>query len=430
MSLTQDQVQSKNRLVRRRAFIKGQLTTFAKILETFGETPDIDALKIYMERLEKSFEPLAEITSELSELEPDTDHSHEYSEMEAEYIRLLAKGRKHEREILSHCVSTVTPEVSLPESPSPFIAPHSFTRLPEQSLPKFDGKYENWLSFRDDFESSIGSRLDLSNTQKLKYLRSCLSGEPERLVKSFGTTNESYKEAIKLLTETFEQKGKILERHINAIFNIPTMQRESASELSSLINTIQLHLSALKSLHQPIDQWSSILVFIVLNKLDKMTRREWKRAQKGNEFPNFNKLIHFLRETVIASDDNPSGHSSKEEKANNTMKIRQGRGADQVGKGPTRAQCFATAAGTNCTACNGSFHPLLRCHQFKAHSPKERHDIAVKASVCLNCLRPNHNTKDCGSTFSCLVCKRKHHTWLHYAEPTNTHAAPAASSQA
>lgn len=166
----------------------------------------------------------------------------------------------------------------------------------------------------------------------------------------------------------------------------------------------------------------------MLNKLDKATRREWTRAQKGNEFRNFEKLIHFLRETVIASDDNPIGHSGKEERINGASKARHGRGTDQVGKGPARAQCFATAIGPNCIACNGSSHPLLRCQQFKAHLPKERHDLAVKAALCLNCLRPNHNTKYCGSTFSCLVCKRKHHTWLHYAESTNTPVTAAATN--
>ncbi|XP_043283144.1 uncharacterized protein [Venturia canescens] len=430
MSLSPEEIRSRDRLVRRRAFVKGQLTAFRRVLETPETPPDIDTVKIYMERLEKYFEPLAELTAELAELEPEAGHTEEQLEMEAEYIRLLAKGRKCDREVSSFGPSTANAAEPVRESPSPFNVTHSFTRLPEQGLPKFDGKYENWLSFKDDFESSIGSRVDLSNTQKLKYLRSCLSDEPERLVRSFGTTNEGYPEAMKLLKETFEQKGKILERHINAIFNIPTMQRESATELCALINTTQLHLSALRSLEQPVDQWGSMLVFIILNKLDKTTRREWKRAQRGNEVPSFEKLIHFLRETVIASDDAPSGNTGKEEKANNTTKGKQGRGADPVGKGPTRTQCFVAATGANCPACNGSSHPILRCQQFKTLSPKERHGIAVKATLCLNCLRPNHNTKDCGSNYSCLVCKRKHHTWLHFAEPLNTPVAVSEGNQA
>jgi len=41
-------------------------------------------------------------------------------------------------------------------------------------MPTFDGKYENWLSFKNAFHSMIGSQTDLSEIDKLHYLKSAL----------------------------------------------------------------------------------------------------------------------------------------------------------------------------------------------------------------------------------------------------------------
>lgn len=40
-------------------------------------------------------------------------------------------------------------------------------KLPEAPLPTFDGKYENWLTFKNAFTNMIGSRTDLSDVDKL-----------------------------------------------------------------------------------------------------------------------------------------------------------------------------------------------------------------------------------------------------------------------
>ena len=54
-------------------------------------------------------------------------------------------------------------------------------KLPEASLSKFDGCYEEWLSFKDAFASMIGSQNDLNNVEKLPYLKS--SYPVKRLIK-------------------------------------------------------------------------------------------------------------------------------------------------------------------------------------------------------------------------------------------------------
>ncbi|KOX75128.1 hypothetical protein WN51_14550 [Melipona quadrifasciata] len=46
--------------------------------------------------------------------------------------------------------------------------------LPKIELPRFDGKMEEWLSFKDRFISMIDNKVTLSDIEKLHYLRSAL----------------------------------------------------------------------------------------------------------------------------------------------------------------------------------------------------------------------------------------------------------------
>lgn len=87
---------------------------------------------------------------------------------------------------------------------------HSTTqmKLPNMSLPAFDGRYEDWPTFQDLFTASIHNNKSLSGSQKLQYLKSCVKGEAASLIKSFTVTDANYREAWMLLEEQYDNTGK------------------------------------------------------------------------------------------------------------------------------------------------------------------------------------------------------------------------------
>lgn len=57
-------------------------------------------------------------------------------------------------------------------------------KLPQAVLPTFNGRVEEWLSFKDTFHTMIHKRDDIANVEKLQYLKSVLKDEALRKVQA------------------------------------------------------------------------------------------------------------------------------------------------------------------------------------------------------------------------------------------------------
>ena len=61
-------------------------------------------------------------------------------------------------------------------------------KLSKAPLPTFDGKFKNWLTFKNAFPSMTGSQMDLTEIDKLHYLKSALTREASNKIKIFSLT--------------------------------------------------------------------------------------------------------------------------------------------------------------------------------------------------------------------------------------------------
>lgn len=96
-------------------------------------------------------------------------------------------------------------------------------RLPKLQLSTFDGKFTEWQSFWDNFESVIDSNEDLSEIDKFSYLRASLRGSAASAIKGFPLTGENYSGAVKLLKERYGDSQKIISTHMDLLINLPVI---------------------------------------------------------------------------------------------------------------------------------------------------------------------------------------------------------------
>ncbi|XP_060810689.1 uncharacterized protein LOC106143274 [Amyelois transitella] len=104
----------------------------------------------------------------------------------------------------------------------------SLVRLPKITIPVFSGKYTEWSSFKDLFTSLIHNNCALDDVQRLHYLKT------------------------------------------------QSMSCESAQGLKDLLDTTSDCIHELTNLDIKVDTWDVIIIYIVSQKLDADTRKQWE----------------------------------------------------------------------------------------------------------------------------------------------------------
>ncbi|XP_018377648.1 PREDICTED: uncharacterized protein LOC108770510 [Trachymyrmex cornetzi] len=167
----------------------------------------------------------------------------------------------------------------------------SHVRLPKLSLPSFSGKYDEWFPFRDMFNSVIHLNSALSNAQKLQYLKSSVIGEASNIICSLELSDANYEVAWSRLRERYDNQRVVMQNHIRAIMELPSLAKENYIELRQIADGAAKHLHALQALKRPCDKWDDILIVILTSKLDSRTAREWQSSLTGAELPTLKQFV-------------------------------------------------------------------------------------------------------------------------------------------
>ncbi|XP_072757735.1 uncharacterized protein [Anoplolepis gracilipes] len=178
---------------------------------------DKAALRIRMNR--ELYHKYEEFNDELLLLETSDQHKEEFANVQDRFYTLVGKV---ERILNISARSAQTPASSADtDDTSNMIQPHDSgtavytkrrVKLPEASLPKFDGRYENWLSFKNSFIAMIDSQTDLEDVQKLQYLKSALTDEAANKLKILSIEGSNYAKAWELLKRSYETAVRVSKR--------------------------------------------------------------------------------------------------------------------------------------------------------------------------------------------------------------------------
>lgn len=124
--------------------------------------------------------------------------------------------------------------------------------LPQIDLPTFSGDTNQWLEFHDTFLSLIDNNESLNNIQKFYYLKSCLKKDAEAVILALKVTNDHYPIAWNLLKERFQNDKLIINSHVQELFDLPSITKESFSMLRKMLDDIKRILRVLDNFKQPV----------------------------------------------------------------------------------------------------------------------------------------------------------------------------------
>ncbi|XP_011858942.1 PREDICTED: uncharacterized protein LOC105556456 [Vollenhovia emeryi] len=387
-------------LVQKRTSLKSQITNLANIVE--GGKIDNATLRLRNERLTQLYRAFEEHNDELAVLDPNANHRVEFEGIQERFYGLAGKIESilRPRDTSEPSTSVSSEEVRRGDIVPP--VEKRRIKLPETPLPKFDGRFEGWLSFKNAFYSMIGSRTDLAEIDKLHYLRSALTGEAANKIRIFETDGINYAKAWSLLERSYEVKRILISRHLSLLLNLPALDKETTNGLSRLADDAQQHVASLSSLG--ISVGHEMVVHLLETKLPRVTLEKWEATLERDEFPELEQMYEFLYKTAVCV--------SKRERAKVTdTEGSRGEPLSKKRRNQPSNQAFVVSAARNCIACKTRRHPLYLCDKFKQLPVPKRIETVRNAKVCHNCLR-SHGDNPCKFS-NCTICQKKHNTLLH-----------------
>ncbi|XP_066261269.1 uncharacterized protein [Euwallacea similis] len=258
-------------LLHARRILTKRLSRFEQYLRENRDIQETVQLEIRLKNVEEDYNQFDKVQSRLEFL--SLNEEEQRIEIESAYFNLISELKQLINSISKNQNSTNT---HLGKQNSP----RGLGKLPDLGLRSFYGNYETWFSFKNIFDSLVHSRTDLSETEKLLYLKLCCKGDALNLIDSLDITPDNYTIALNLLQKRYENKKAVINIHAKGlVLNLPNANKGSSVNIRKLIDAVQQHKSSLGKLKLPVDQWDVLLIPIILNKLDDSTNQEWERKQ-------------------------------------------------------------------------------------------------------------------------------------------------------
>ncbi|XP_072934980.1 uncharacterized protein [Epargyreus clarus] len=172
--------------------------------------------------------------------------------------------------------------------------------LPKIALPTFGGAYEEWQAFEDLFLSLIHKN-KLSDVQKLHYLKACTTGEARNTIKNYQMIASNYSTAWEALKKRYSQKRLTVDAILKRLFSNKKIVNQSPSHLKALIDNTNECLSCLRGMDISTESWDPILVFVITQKLDADTHKEWEKFVSNEYEKELPSYASFISERAVQS---------------------------------------------------------------------------------------------------------------------------------
>ncbi|XP_070510435.1 uncharacterized protein [Cardiocondyla obscurior] len=281
-------------------------------------------------------------------------------------------------------------------------------KLPTINLPVFNGQGEEWKRYHDTFRTLIHES-ELTKIQKFQYLVGSVKDQAAKTIESIEISEENYDVAWQLLRQRYDDDRGIAKRHIQCLFEMPTVRRESAGAIQELVDHTQKHMRVLKGMGHPTESWGALVIHLIERNLDGATRRHWEEHVESKENVTTETMLEFLQGQCRLLKRATMGIEFKEPVRNDARD--KSKLSNPKGARAARTVMAATLREGKCYLCQED-HLLYTCKQFLGLPVESRIDEIRRLRLCLNCFSSDHFVRNCKSS-SCRSCGERHNTLCH-----------------
>ena len=267
-----------------------------------------------------------------------------------------------------------------------------------------------WSTFWATFRSTVHDRSELSNTQKLNYLRQAITDPSlQLLLNSPLESAETYTTIVQELKDRFQKTREIHRRIVKTLTSLPC-PKHTRKDLRLHYDIVKTNISNMKATKQyDIESFLSSMIYATLPaKLQLL----WDQATKGTKtVPPVADLLNFIKdhaETLPALDKPPA-----EKTPESTTNHSQPKNSTYTQHNVHVAAPTVSNYQRDCALCAPEKHPLYFCPKWASYTLVQKVAHISSNNLCSNCLAGGHTQANCKSSYKCKECGQRHHTSIH-----------------
>ncbi|XP_065093593.1 uncharacterized protein LOC135714204 [Ochlerotatus camptorhynchus] len=362
-----------------------------KFIKDFEALRDGYQVQVRIESLDRVNHAYLEVQDTIERLDSENLEEHLVERVNFEHRYCTAKG---------FLLSKRPVDANQAQLNNSFAAPPTtfHLRLPQIDMPRFNGDFSRWLSFRDAFSSMVHSNADIPTVAKLQYLLQSLEGDAKKPFESIDIEADNYASTWDALIKRYDNRRFLK------------------------LDDFQRHVRALAKLNEPVEHWDTPLVNLLSYKLDQSTLRAWEEKTSEKDDIKYDELVEFLYQRVRVL--NSVGYDQQQQPASSKV-------AGSTPK-PSKFKFAANAAASSssnssCPLSCSDNHVLRNCPVFLGKDVRLRREFVTQKRLCWNCLGSGHQSKKCVSKFTCRTCHDRHHSLLHDSGPSKISSSSTGS---
>lgn len=276
------------------------------------------------------------------------------------------------------------------------------------------------------------------------------------------------------LTARYDSARESAHAAVKPLFDLPPLMSQTGNGIHKLLATIRTTHAQIKLINLGrVTEAEVLYSYFILARLDARTIKEFNQSLATNDVPTLHVLTTWLerqaknidltneiRGQISKANDSKNGRDRRDQPpilAVQDQKVRfqsssnqprsrspgpKGRSSSQQqkdtgnsstasshhtgerSKSPSgrtnqgRSQSPRHTAAPACAVCSSTLHRIHKCPEFTGYTVNARRDWVRSNTRCYNCMG-THSVKDCTSSHTCNLCKKKHHTLLHTGETLN-----------
>ncbi|KRY06154.1 hypothetical protein T12_11658, partial [Trichinella patagoniensis] len=158
-------------------------------------------------------------------------------------------------------------------------APTRIGKLPELTLPQFDGEALEFPTFWAQFEASVHANTGLDDATKFAYLLSNTTGRALGAIVGIPVTAANYPEAVCILQKRFGRPKIVAPPHFLALWKVPECREMTRQGIQTLVDEITKQLTCLAAMgkdpHAGELPLSEALMLELKEKFPRKLQRAW-----------------------------------------------------------------------------------------------------------------------------------------------------------